>query len=268
MSNLEGKVAVITEGSGGIGLAAAQLFASEKAQVFITGRSQNELDAAVKQIGSNAVGVQCDASNVEDLDRLYAWVKQHEARIDVLFANAGEGEFAALGSMTEEQFDTAFSMNVKGLLFAVQKALPLFQDGGSIILNASVGGAKEVEGFNVYDATNAAVRSFASAWAIDLKPRGIRVNVVSPGPIDTLILKRLSAAKGEPGQIDTKWLRRPAWTKEKLGFQAPPGRMSNPGEIAKAALFLASDDSRFVTGFELFVTVVWRKSAGHTRSIL
>src|SRR5436309_3487828 len=150
MSKLEGKVAVITGGSSGIGLAAAQMFASEGAKVFITGRRQNELDAAVKQIGKNAIGVQGDVSNLEDIDRLYARVKQHEPRIDVLFANAGGGEFAPLGEITEEQFEKTFSINVKGLLFTVQKALPLFQDGGSIILNASVAGSKGIEAFSVY----------------------------------------------------------------------------------------------------------------------
>ena len=206
MSKLEGKVAVITGGSSGIGLAAAQTFASEGAQVFITGRRQNELDAAVKLIGKNAISVQGDVSNLEDLDRLYAQVKARQARIDVLFANAGGGEFVALGSITEEQFDKTFSINVKGLLFTVQKALPLFQDGGSIILNASVAGSKGIEASSVYSATKAAVRSFARTWTTDLKPRKIRVNAISPGPIDTPILnnagdyqRRTRPAQNEPG---------------------------------------------------------------------
>ena len=243
MSKLEGKVAVITGGSSGIGLATAQTFASEGAQVFITGRRQNELDAAVKQIGKNAIGVQGDVSNLEDLDRLYAQVKARQARIDVLFANAGGGEFVALGSITEEQFDKTFSINVKGLLFTVQKALPLFQDGGSIILNASVAGSKGIEAFSVYSATKAAVRSFARVWTIDLKPRRIRVNAISPGPIDTPILNNLPmSTKEELDQLKTN-----------LASGVPMGRMGQPDEVAKAALFLASDDSSFVTGIELFV---------------
>jgi NAD(P)-dependent dehydrogenase (short-subunit alcohol dehydrogenase family) len=242
MSRLEGKVAVVSGGSSGIGLAAAQTFASEGARVFITGRRQNELDAAVKQIGKNAVGVQGDVSNLEDLDRLYARVKQEQAPIDVLFANAGGGEFVALGSITEEQFDKTFSINVKGLLFTVQKALPLFQDGGSIILNASVAGSKGIEAFSVYSATKAAVRSFARTWTTDLKRRRIRVNAISPGPIDTPILNNLAITKEELGQLKTN-----------LASGVPMGRMGQPEEIAKAALFLASDDSSFVTGIELFV---------------
>lgn len=242
MSRLEGKVAVITGGSSGIGLAAAQTFASEGAQVFITGRRQNELDAAVKLIGKNAIGVQGDVSNLEDLDRLYARVKQQQAPIDVLFANAGGGEFTALGSITEEQFDKTFSINVKGLLFTVQKALPLFQDGGSIILNASVAGSKGIESSSVYSATKAAVRSFARTWTTDLKPRRIRVNAISPGPIDTPILDNLPITKEELGQLKTN-----------LASPVPMGRMGQPDEVAKAALFLASDDSSFVTGIELFV---------------
>lgn len=242
MSKLEGKVAVITGGSSGIGLATAQRFASEGAQVFITGRRQDELDAAVKQIGKKAVGVQGDVSNLEDLDRLYAQVKQQQARIDVLFANAGVGEFVALGSITEEQFDKTFGINVKGLLFTVQKALPLFQDGGSIILNASVAGSKGLEAFSVYSATKAAVRSFARTWTIDLKPRRIRVNAISPGPIDTPILNNAVSTKEELSQLKTH-----------LASGVPLGRMGQPDEIASAALFLASDDSSFVTGIELFV---------------
>ena len=242
MSKLEGKVAVITGGSSGIGLATAQRFASEGAQVFITGRRQDELDAAVKLIGKNAVGVQGDVSNLEDLDRLYAQVKQQQARIDVLFANAGVGEFVALGSITEEQFDKTFGINVKGLLFTVQKALPLFQDGGSIILNASVAGSKGFEAFSVYSATKAAVRSFARSWTIDLKPRRIRVNAISPGPIDTPILNNAVSTKEELSQLKTN-----------LASGVPLGRMGQPDEIASAALFLASDDSSFITGIELFV---------------
>jgi NAD(P)-dependent dehydrogenase (short-subunit alcohol dehydrogenase family) len=242
MSKLEGKVAVITGGNSGIGLATAQLFANEGAQVFITGRRQNELDAAVKLIGRNAVGIQGDVSNLEDLDRLYAQVKERRARIDVLFANAGVGDFVPLGSITEESFDRTFGINVKGLLFSVQKALPLFQDGGSIILNASVAGSKGIENFSVYSATKAAVRSFARTWTTDLKARKIRVNTISPGPIDTPILETTGLSQGELDQLKTT-----------LASMVPLGRMGRADEIAKAALFLASDDSSFVTGIELFV---------------
>jgi len=242
MGKLEGKVAVITGGSSGIGLATAQRFASEGAQVFITGRRQNELDDAVKQIGKNAVGVQGDVSKLEDLDRLYAEVEKQGARIDVLFANAGFGEFAALGAITEAHFDKVFSVNVKGLLFTVQKALPLFQNGGSIILNASVVASKGFENFSAYSATKAAVRSFARSWTVDLKARRIRVNAISPGPIDTPILGNLATNEEELGQLKTN-----------LASGVPMGRMGLPDEIAKAALFLASDDSSFVTGIELFV---------------
>ena len=242
MGKLEGKVAVITGGSSGIGLAAAQTFASEGAQVFITGRRQNELAAAVEQIGKNAIGIQGDVSNLADLDRLYDEVKRQQARIDVLFANAGGGDFVALGSITEEQFDKTFSINVKGLLFSVQKALPLFQDGGSIILNGSVAGSKGLESFSVYSATKAAVRSFARTWTTDLKARGIRVNVISPGPIDTPIFNSMGAGKEELDQLKTN-----------LALPVPMGRMGRPEEVAKAALFLASADSSFVSGVELFV---------------
>ena len=190
MGRLEGKVAVITGGNSGIGLATAQLFVTEGAYVFITGRRQSELDAAVKQIGKNNItGVQGDVSNLADLDRLYDTVKQQKGRIDVLFANAGVIELAPIGSITESHFDKIFNVNVKGLLFTVQKALPLFQDGdgGSIILTASVGGSKADPAMSVYGATKAAIRSFARTWTVDLKQRKIRVNAISPGPIDTTI---------------------------------------------------------------------------------
>ena len=189
MKKLEGNVAVITGGTSGIGLATAQRFVSEGAYVFITGRRQSELDAAVKQIGknnNNVTGVQGDVSNLADLDRLYATVKEQKGRINILFANAGVGELAPLGEITEAHFDKTFGINVKGLLFSVQKALPLFQDGGgSIILNASIASSKGLEGLSVYSATKAAVRSFARSWTVDLKHRKIRVNAISPGPIDT-----------------------------------------------------------------------------------
>ncbi len=210
MSKLEGKVAVITGGNSGIGLATAQLFAAEGAQVFITGRRQNELDAAVKLIGRNAVGIQGDVSNLEDLERLYARVKERQVPIDVLFANAGVGDFVPLGSITEESFDRTFGINVKGLVFTVQKALPLFQDGGSIILNASVAASKGIEAFSVYSATKAAVRSFARTWTTDLKARKIRVNTISPGPIDTRTVCRWRNGAGLSIVIErgVKWKRR------------------------------------------------------------
>lgn len=240
---LEGKVAVITGGNSGIGLATARLFAAEGARVFITGRRQNELDAAIKQIDGNVTGVQGDVSKLADLDRLFATVKQKAGRVDILFANAGGGEFARLGEITEELFDKTFNINVKGLLFTVQKALPLMPDGASIILNASIASVKGLENFSVYSATKAAVRSFARSWTTDLKNRQIRVNVVSPGPVETPALDGLAAnVNVQPDQI-----------KAGLIAGVPLGRMGTPDEIAKAALFLASDDSSFVAGIELFV---------------
>ncbi len=239
---LAGKVAVITGGSSGIGLATAQRFADEGAHVYITGRRQSELDAAVKQIGESAVAVRGDVSNLEDLDRLYDTVKERDGRLDILFANAGGGEFAPLGSITEDHYDKTFGVNVKGLLFSVQKSLPLFKDGGSIILNASVAGSKGIGAFSVYSATKAAVRSFARTWTTDLKDRRIRVNVISPGPIDTPILNGLGQTEEQIGQL-----------KSDLASGVPMGRMGSSDEVAKAALFLATDDSSFVTGIELFV---------------
>jgi NAD(P)-dependent dehydrogenase (short-subunit alcohol dehydrogenase family) len=239
---LAGKVAVITGGSSGIGLATAQRFAAEGAYVYITGRRQSELDAAVRQIGANVTAVQGDVSNLADLDRLYDAVTQNHGRIDVVFANAGGGEFLPLGAITEDHFDKIFNSNVKGLVFTVQKALPLVPDGGSIILNASIAGSKGLEAFSVYSASKAAVRSFARSWTIDLKQRKIRVNAISPGPIDTPILSSLASTAEESDQI-----------KAGLAAMVPLGRMGQPEEIASAALFLASADSSFITGTELFV---------------
>jgi NAD(P)-dependent dehydrogenase (short-subunit alcohol dehydrogenase family) len=241
---LDGKIAVITGGNSGIGLATAQRFAQEGAYVFITGRRQNELDKAVKQIGKNVTDVQGDISNLADLDRLYDTVKQQKGRIDILFANAGVADVAPLGSITESHFDKIFNINVKGLLFTVQKALPLFQDGGSIILTSSVGGSKGFEGVSVYSATKAAVRSFARSWTVDLKHRKIRVNAVSPGMISTPMLsgQGMGLSEEQVEQFKTSVLN-----------NVPLGRVGNPDEIAKAVAFLASDDSSYITGIELFI---------------
>ncbi len=236
MGKLQGKVAVITGGTTGIGFAAAKLFVKEGAFVFITGRRQKELDQAVKAIGSNVAGVQGDVANLADLDRLYKTVEAKGRRIDIVFANAGFGEFASLGNITEEHFDRLFNVNVKGALFTVQRALPLLNDGGSIILTGSVGSVKGTPAFWVYGATKAAIRNFVRAWTIELKDRRIRSNVLSPGPTETPLV----------GQ-------QPADAIARIVSTIPMGRMGEPDEIAKAALFLASDDSSFVTGIELFV---------------
>ena len=236
MSKLGGKVAVITGGTTGIGFAAAKLFVKEGAYVFITGRRQKELDEAVKEIGGNVTGVQGDISKLTDLDHLYEVVKAKGRKIDIVFANAGVAEFAALGSITEEHFDRLFDINVKGTLFAVQKALPLMNDGGSIILTGSVASIKGTPAFWVYGATKAAIRNFVRAWTVELKDRRIRSNVLSPGPIETHIMDN------QPADAITR-----------IVSNIPMGRMGKPDEVAKAALFLASDDSSFVTGIELFV---------------
>jgi len=239
---LEGKIALVTGGSTGIGLATAKQFVEEGAYVFITGRRRPELDAAVKTIGSNVTAIQADASVLADLDKLFAQIKKEKGRLDVLFANAGGGEFAPLGSITEEHYDKTFDTNVKGLLFTVQKALQLIPEGGSIILNASIVSIKGMAAFSVYSATKAAVRSFARSWTVDLKDRKIRVNVVSPGPIET---------PGVSGLAKTEEERKGLYAN--LASMVPLGRVGQPSEIAKAAVFLASDDSSFVAGIELFV---------------
>jgi len=235
MDKLQGKVAVITGGSSGIGLAAAKLFVAEGAYVFITGRRQKELDAAVKAIGSNVTGVQGDVAKLSDLDRLYEIIGK-KSRLDIVFANAGLGEFAPLGSITEELFDRLFNTNVKGTLFTVQKALPLLNDGGSIILTGSIASIKGTPAFWVYGATKAAIRNFVRAWTLELKDRRIRSNVLSPGPTVTPLVDQ-----------------QPPDAIARIVSSIPMGRMADPDEIAKAALFLASDDSSFVTGIELFV---------------
>src|SRR5215467_10174984 len=268
---LDGKIALVTGGSSGIGLATAQRFVQEGAYVLITGRRQSELDKAVNQIGKNVTDVQADVSNLEDLRRLYDVVKQQKGRIDILFANAGIAESAPLGSNTEDHFDKIFNINVKGLLFTVQRALPLFQDGGSIILTSSVGGSKGTPALSVYNAlplfqdggsiiltssvggskgtpalsvynaTKAAIRSFARSWTVDLKHRKIRVNAISPGTINTPAVSRLFENGQQAEQVKTALLN------------IPMGRMGNPDEVAKAVAFLASDDSSYITGIELFV---------------
>ena len=237
MGKLEGKIAVITGATSGLALARAKLFVAEGAYVFITGRRQEQLDKAVKEIGKNVTGVQGDAGSLPDLDRLYEKVKAEKGRVDVLYASAGIGEFnVPLGSITEAGFDKTFNVNVRGTLFTVQKALPLMPDGGSIIMTGSIASVKGFEGLSVYSATKAAARSFARSWTVDLKARKIRVNVLSPGTIDTGVFV------GVPKEV-----------KDQFVAVIPMGRIGQPHEIAAAALFLASDDSSFVTGIELFV---------------
>ena len=242
MGKLDGRIALITGGNSGIGLATAKRFVSEGAYVFITGRRDSELAAAVKEIGKNVTGVQGDVSKLGDLDRLYAQIKRDKGGLDVVFANAGVARFAPFGTVTEELYDAIFDINVKGLLFTVQKALPLLPDGASIILNASVVGSKGLPTNSVYSATKAAVRSFARTWTTDLKERRIRVNAVSPGATDTPGLSDLLGSS-EAGEQRRKM----------IANTVPLGRFGTPDEIAKAVVFLASDDSSFITGTELFV---------------
>ena len=240
MNKLEGKIALITGGNSGIGLATAKQFVKEGAYVFITGRREPELAAAVKEIGRNVTGVQGDVANLGDLDRLFAQIKREKGKLDIVFANAGGAlPLAPLGTITEENYDALFNSNVKGLLFTVQKALPLLPDGASIILNASVVASKAIAPeWSIYSATKAAVRSFAQTWTIDLKARRIRVNAVSPGYTDTPPWRSIEAAEERMKAIAST---------------VPLGRFGTPDEIAKAVLFLASDDSSYITGAELFV---------------
>ena len=242
MSKLEAKIALITGGNSGIGLATAKQFVNEGAYVFITGRRESELAEALKEIGRNVTGVQGDVSNLGDLDRLFAQIKQEKGKLDIVFANAGVAKYGPLGKITEELYDSIFNINVKGLLFTVQKALPLMRDGGSIILNASIVASKGLSSNSVYSATKAAVRSFARTWTTDLKDRRIRVNAVSPGSIDTPGLNNLLASS-EAGRQRLKM----------ISNSIPLGRLGTPDEIAKAVVFLASDDSSYITGTELFV---------------
>jgi len=239
MNKLQGKIALITGGSTGIGLATAKRFVTEGAYVFITGRREAELAASVKEIGATVTGVQGDVSNLADLDRLFAQIKREKGKLDIVFANAGGAQFAPLGKVTEDHFDALFNGNVKGLLFTVQKALPLLPDGASIILNASTAASKAIAPeWSVYSATKAAVRSFARTWTTDLKHRHIRVNAVSPGYTDTPPWHSVEGADQLMKNISTS---------------VPLGRFGTPDEIAKAVVFLASDDSSYITGTELFV---------------
>lgn len=236
MGKLDGKVAVITGGSSGLALATAQRFAEEGAYVFITGRRQEALDEAVKQLGKNARGVRGDASNLDDLDVLFKTVQQEKGKIDILFASAGKGEIAKLGEITEEHFDKEFGLIVRGTLFTVQKALPLLNDGASVIMTGSVASVKGVPGFGIYAAAKAALRSFARTWLNELKDRHIRVNVLSPGQVDT----------PDSARLDKE-------TREMSESLIPRGKMGRPEEIATAALFLASAESSYVNGVDLAV---------------
>lgn len=240
---LEGKVAVVTGATTGIGLAIAARFAAEGAQTVLTGRRQAELDKARNAVGPNTLAVRADSANLADLDQLYSEVKSRYGRIDVLVANAGGGSMLPLGSITEEQYDDTFNRNVKGVLFTVQKALPLLADGASVILTASNVSIKGTPAFSVYSASKAAVRNFARSWTLDLKPRGIRVNAISPGPIKTPGLVELAGPDSVKRQSMLDY----------MATTVPLGRVCDPDEVAKAALFLASDDSSYIAGIELFV---------------
>ena len=235
---LEGKVALITGGSAGIGLATAKQFVEEGAYVYIVGRRKPELEAAVASIGSNVTAIQGDVTNLADLDRIYAQISKEKGRVDIVFANAGGGPLVPLGSITEEHFDQVFNVNVKALVFTAQKALPLMPDGGTIILTGSIVGIKGFPAFSIYSAAKAAVRNFARTWTTDLKGRGIRVNVISPGPIDTPLLNE---AFSNPDDMKA------------LASTVVMGRLGRPEEIAKAVTFFASGDASFITGAELFV---------------
>ena len=241
MGKIEGKIAVITGANSGIGLASAKRFASEGARVFMTGRRQAELDDAVAQVGHGARGIQGDVANLADLDRLYEVVREEAGHIDILFANAGGGELAPLQAITEEHYDKTFAINVKGTLFTVQKALPLLRDGASVILTGSPNGNKGGAAFSIYSASKAAIRNFARSWIQDLAPQRIRVNVLLPGPTSTPGLLGLVPEEANSGFVSH------------LEGLVPLGRMGDPDEIASAALFLASDDSSYVNGSELFV---------------
>nr|WP_321238390.1 SDR family oxidoreductase [uncultured Tolumonas sp.] len=238
---LNGKIALVTGGSSGIGLGAAQELAEQGAQVFITGRRQAELDAAVASIGSAAIGIRADVSVSSDLDTVYAQIAKTAGKLDILFANAGGGDMLPLGAITEEHFDRIFGTNVKGVLFTVQKALPLLTDGASVVLTGSTTSVQGTANFSVYSASKAAVRNFARSWALDVKERGIRINVVSPGPIRTPGLGGIVSDDQRQGFFDY------------MASQVPLGRLGEPKEIGKAVAFLSSDAASFINGIELFV---------------
>ncbi|WP_437982069.1 SDR family oxidoreductase [Sorangium sp. So ce117] len=243
MAKLNGKVAVVTGGSDGIGLATAKLFVAEGATVYVTGRRQERLDEAVEEIGGGAVGVQGDVANLADLDRLFARIRREQGKLDVVFANAGISGVATMGAIDEDHFDRIFGANVKGLLFTVQKALPLMKRGGVVVLNGSMSGSKGFPNQSVYNATKAAVRSFARTWTTDLRGSGIRVNVVSAGAIDTPGMRRFVGGHTAAAEAQISGLSQ----------SVPLGRFGGAEEVAKAVLYLASDDSSYVAGAELFV---------------
>ncbi len=241
MGKLDGKVAIVTGGSTGIGLASAKLFAEEGAKVFVTGRRQAELDAAVEAIGSRATGIRGDISDLADIDALYEVVRGQEGKIDVLFANAGGGSFRMLEAVDEAHYAQTFDINVKGTLFTVQKALPLLGDGAAVILTGSTAATTAIPSFSVYGASKAAIRSFARTWIVELAPRRIRVNVLAPGSTSTPGWHALAPSSAANEKMQ-----------EMARGATPLGRLAEPEEIAKVALFLASDDSSYVNGIELF----------------
>jgi len=241
MNALTGKIALVTGGTSGIGLATAKELAAQGAKVYITGRRQAELESAVAALGGQVTGIRADASRLEDLDRVYAQIAERDGRLDVLFANAGGGDMLPLGAITEEHFDRIFATNVRGVLFTVQKALPLLANGSSVILTGSTVSVKGTANFSVYSASKAAVRNFARSWSLDLQGRGIRVNVVSPGPVKTPGLGDLVPEEQRQGLFDA------------LAAQVPLGRIGEPEEVGKVVAFLASDAASFINAAEIFV---------------